>query len=75
MEYEIKQKIVSAFPDAQVSVTDTKGGDHFEVFVASDAFKGKRLIQQHQMIMDLFKDEFKGPIHAFSLKTKTISST
>ena len=46
--------------------------DHLEIIVASDEFKGKILIDQHQMIMDILKEDLKEKIHAVQLKTMTI---
>ncbi|MEX1100102.1 MAG: BolA family protein, partial [Bacteriovoracaceae bacterium] len=58
--------------DAHVEVRDLTGTqDHLNIFVASDAFKGKMLIDQHQMIMDILKEDLKEKIHAVQLKTMT----
>ncbi|KAL1916549.1 uncharacterized protein VTP21DRAFT_5740 [Calcarisporiella thermophila] len=44
---------------------------HFRVSVVSDAFEGKNMMQRHRMIYGLLDEEFKGGLHALSLKTKT----
>jgi stress-induced morphogen len=69
---ELKQRIESALPGAQVEVEDlTGGGDHFRAEVVSDRFAGLTRIDQHKLIYDVFGPEIGGPIHALSLKTST----
>lgn len=64
--------IKNSLPDADVMVEDLTGtADHLGITVVSDAFKGKLLIEQHQMLMDLLKEELKTRIHAVKLKTFT----
>jgi stress-induced morphogen len=64
--------ITQNIPDAQVTVTDLTGTkDHLNLEIISDQFKGKRLLEQHQMIMDILKDELKTNIHAVQIKTLT----
>ncbi len=60
-------------PDAEVTVTDLTGNkDHLGLEIVSDEFVGKRLIQQHQMIMDILKNELQqNIIHAVQIKTMT----
>ena len=68
---DIKQRILTAIPDARVDVEDwTGGGDHFRATVVSPAFTGKSRLQQHRMVYAAFGDEIGGPIHALSLTTK-----
>lgn len=71
MEFEnVKNIIKSGLTDAYVEVSDMTGTkDHLDLLIVSDAFKGKMLIQQHQMIMNLLKDSLKTDIHAVQLKT------
>lgn len=73
---EIIEKTVNAItagiPDAIVEVNDLRGdNNHLQIRVVSDAFKGKRLIQQHQMIMNLLQDSLKSELHAVIIKTST----
>jgi len=68
----VEDIIKQGLPDAQISVEDMTGTrDHLAITVVSDAFKGKLLIQQHQMLMDLLKEELKSRIHAVKLQTYT----
>jgi len=68
----MKERILKAYPDAQVAVNDLTGTqDHWEVYVESGAFNGMSRIQQHQAVMSVFGPELKtGEVHALSIKTK-----
>jgi len=69
---ELKQRIESALPGAQVTVEDlTGGGDHFRAEVVSDRFDGLSRIDQHKLVYNVFGAEIGGPIHALSIKTST----
>jgi stress-induced morphogen len=63
--------IRSELPDAQVNVVDRTGTmDHFNVTVRSKAFKGKTLIEQHQLVYGALRTALKdGRVHAVELKT------
>lgn len=68
----VEDIIKKGIPDATVMVEDMTGTrDHLAITVVSDAFKGKLLIEQHQMLMDLLKEELKSRIHAVKLQTYT----
>ncbi len=68
----VENIILSGLPDAKVMVEDMTGTrDHLAITVVSDAFKGKLLIEQHQILMDLLKEELKMRIHAVKLTTLT----
>ena len=65
--------IKAQLADAKVDVSDMTGTeDHLEITIASDAFKGKMLLQQHRMIMDILTEALAGPVHAVKLKTMTL---
>jgi stress-induced morphogen len=69
---ELKDRIQTALPGAQVMVHDlTGGGDHFRAEVVSDRFEGLSRIEQHKLVYDVFGNEVGGPIHALSIKTAT----
>jgi len=69
----IIQKIKEALPSAQVRAVDmTGGGDHWQVNVKAQEFKGKSLVEQHQMIYRALGDWMHGPIHALALDTKEL---
>lgn len=68
----VEDIIRSGLPDAQITVEDMTGTrDHLAITVVSDAFKGKLLIDQHQILMNLLKEELKMRIHAVKLTTMT----
>lgn len=70
---DVQNLIKSSIDDAVVRVSDMTGTmDHLEIFIASDVFKGKMLIEQHQIIMDILKESLKEKIHAVKLKTMTL---
>lgn len=72
-QFQFVEDIIKAgLPDAQVMVEDMTGTrDHLAITVVSDAFEGKMLFQQHQLLMTLLKDELKSRIHAVKLETFT----
>ncbi|MBM4252560.1 MAG: BolA family transcriptional regulator [Deltaproteobacteria bacterium] len=64
-------KIKEQLPSAQIRATDlTGGGDHWQLVVRAAEFKGKGLIEQHQMIYRALGDMMRQEIHALSLDTK-----
>lgn len=67
---EIQSLVKRAMPDSEVTVQDlTGGGDHFEVIVLSSAFRGKTVIEQHQMVHASL-EPLKDDIHALTIKTR-----
>ena len=66
---EIKIIIESAMPGSVVSVEGD--GVHFVATVVSSEFRGKRLVQQHQLVYKALGDAMRERIHALSLKTYT----
>ncbi len=69
---EVKELIENNLPGSQVQVGDMTGTmDHLEILVISDEFKGKMLLDQHQMVMDILKESLKEKIHAVKIKTIT----
>ena len=68
----IRRRIGEALPQgSHVEVVDTTGtGDHFEARVVSEAFVGKGMVQQHQLVYAPLQDLLKtGELHALALKT------
>ena len=70
---QVEALIKAQLPDAQVKVRDlTGGGDHLEAVVVSAEFKGKSLVQQHQLVYGaLQKPLASEAIHALALQTYT----
>jgi len=67
----LTQLIRHGLPDAQVQIVDRTGTmDHFNITVRSDAFAGKTLIEQHQLVYGTLKGALKdGRVHAVELTT------
>lgn len=69
----LRTLLAEAFPDAiELAVEDrTGGGDHFQVIVASPAFDGLPLIDQHRRVNDALAAHIAdGSIHELRIKTK-----
>lgn len=67
---QIQKLIEAGLPGAQVQVNGDDGA-HFEALVVSEAFAGKSLVQQHQMVYRTLGDRMRAEIHALSLRTFT----
>ena len=44
---------------------------HFRVVLVSDKFRDRSIVERHQMVYGLLKEELAGPVHAFSQHTFT----
>ena len=67
----IQSNIQKAFSDAHV-VVESDDGVHFFVQVASKAFAGKSLLEQHRMVYDAVGSGVGVEIHALSIKTTVL---
>ena len=66
---ELQKLIKTAIPDAQVEVR-SDDNTHFEAIVISEAFTGKTMVKQHQMVYAALGNRIaSNEIHALSLKT------
>jgi acid stress-induced BolA-like protein IbaG/YrbA len=69
---QIKARIENALPTTFVDVIDLGGGDHIRAIVVSEAFRGKGLLAQHKLVLDLFTAEINSnEVHALTVKTMT----
>lgn len=70
-EQAIEAKLQQGLNASLVMVKDTSGGcgSFYSIMVVSEAFRGKRLIEQHRMVKSLLKDEV-ADIHGLTLETK-----
>lgn len=69
----IRALLERAFPEArELEVEDRTGtGDHFQVIVASPAFDGLPLLDQHRRVNDALAEQLRdGSIHELRIKTK-----
>ena len=73
MEFdEIKERIVTALPGAQVVLRDFTGtGDHLEAHIVWEGFGSLNRVQQHRKVYGALPGMVGGtaPIHALALKT------
>jgi stress-induced morphogen len=70
--HELEALLRAGFPDAELRVKDMTGTqDHYEAAIASDAFVGKGLVEQHRMVYAALGDAMKAQIHALTFKTYT----
>jgi stress-induced morphogen len=72
----IRAILEQAFPDAaELAVEDRTGtGDHFQVTVATAAFDGLSLLDQHRRVNDALSAPLgDGSIHELRIKTKGIA--
>jgi acid stress-induced BolA-like protein IbaG/YrbA len=46
-------------------------GYHFSAIIVSPEFRGKNMVQQHQLVYRALGDRMKQEIHALSMKTMT----
>ena len=67
---EIRKLLTSEFSDAEIDLQDTAGdGDHFSLIISSGRFRGKSMIEQHQMVYQALQGKVGDDIHALQLKT------
>jgi stress-induced morphogen len=67
----LAELIRAEIPDARVDAFDYSGTmDHFNLTVRSQAFAGRTLIEQHQLVYAALTDALKdGRVHAVQIKT------
>jgi stress-induced morphogen len=62
---KIQERLLSHFEGAQIKVKDLTGsGDHLQIEIKASSFKGKSLIEQHQLVYKALGDWMKKEIHA-----------
>ena len=67
---EIKRLIVTAIPDADVTIEDLRGdGDHYAALVVSKEFAGLSRVQQHQRVYQALEGKVGTDLHALALQT------
>jgi len=65
----IKQLIEAGLAGSRAEVAGD--GHHFEAVIVCDAFAGKSMVQQHQLVYQALGDKMKAEIHALSMRTLT----
>jgi len=78
IEQSITSKLTEAFAPSYFDIVNESHGhasgtaeSHFKVTLVSASFAGKRLVQRHQSVYALVKDELAGELHALALHTYT----
>ncbi len=72
----IHQKLSTAFPQADITVTDTRGDDqHLSVTIISGVFAQKSRMACHQMVYAALDHMRHNQIHALALRTRSESLT
>jgi stress-induced morphogen len=69
----LRADLARAFPDAsELSVVDRTGtGDHFQVTVATERFRGLSLVEQHKLVYDALAGPLgDGTIHELRINTR-----
>lgn len=70
---QIVERIKKSMPSAQVRAADmTGGGDHWQVRIAAEEFRGKSLVEQHQMVYQALGEWMHKEIHALALETNAL---
>jgi len=69
----IKQLEITDDSDKHIGHSEVQksGGGHFSIFVVSQDFTDKTIIQRHRMIYELLREELKTSIHALAIKAQT----
>ena len=78
IQEEIKQKLEKELTGSSVDVVNQSsqhighdpGGAHLGVTITYNGFEGKSVVEQHQMVYNVLKEEMKTKIHALVIKTK-----
>jgi acid stress-induced BolA-like protein IbaG/YrbA len=66
---DVKTYIENGLPCDLVRVEGD--GHHFEAVIVSPEFRGKTMVQQHQLVYRALGDRMREQIHALSMKTYT----
>lgn len=67
---DLEAKLLAAFPDAQIELTDLTGTrDHYALKLATRAFSNKSRLEQHRMVYAALGPSVGSDIHALALET------
>jgi acid stress-induced BolA-like protein IbaG/YrbA len=66
---QVRQYIEQGMACQHVEVSGD--GAHFEAVIVSELFRGKRKVQQHQVVYKALGDRMREEIHALSMQTLT----
>jgi acid stress-induced BolA-like protein IbaG/YrbA len=66
---DIKRWITEKLPCDYIELDGD--GQHFEAVIVSPEFRGKNIVQQHQLVYHALGERMHAQIHALSMKTYT----
>ena len=67
---QLQRQLQRHFPDAKCHIVDLTGTkDHYELHIASEAFRGKSPIAAHRSVYAALGADVGKAIHALSIKT------
>ena len=66
---QIKSWIAAGLPCEHLELAGD--GQHFEAVIVSAEFRGKSMVQQHQLVYKALGERMREEIHALSMKTYT----
>lgn len=66
---DIKRWITEKLPCDYIELRGD--GQHFEAVIVSPEFRGKNIVQQHQLVYHALGERMHAQIHALSMKTYT----
>ncbi len=67
----IRDRLTTVFPDAEIELTDTGGGDHWHLVITSSHLTGLKRVRQHQAIYKPLHDLIQSnKIHALQITVK-----
>lgn len=66
---DIERWISAVLPCDKIEVSGD--GQHFDAVIVSPEFRGKNMVQQHQLVYKALGDRMREEIHALSMKTFT----
>jgi BolA protein len=76
---EVRERLLAAFPDADVAVVDDShrhaghagaagGAGHYTVSIAAASFRGLATVARHRLVYDALSDWIPGRVHALSIR-------
>lgn len=69
-QHDLEEAIRRTFPDAEFTVKDLAGdNDHYALEIASEQFRNKSRIAQHQLVNEALRGIIGDTLHALALKT------
>jgi len=67
---QIKNLILEAIPDAEITIKDLAGDEnHYSATIKSKIFVGKSKIEQHKLVYKALKGKMGNELHALALNT------